>query len=168
MEAGLPLTIVMPGVVYGPGDRGPLSPVLRQYLRGKLRSIPEESAYCWGHVDDIAEAHLLAMERGEAGETYIIAGPPHTLVEFFSLAEEITGIPAPRRQLSPRTLRFLSALARTFGRLAFWSPNDMAETLRVGAGVTYLGSNEKARRELGYRPRSLREGLQETLQAEMS
>lgn len=167
LKRGLPLTIVMPGVVYGPGDAGPLRPVFRRYLQGSLRALPKGTAYCWGHVDDMAQAHTLAMDKGRAGETYIIAGPPHTLIEAFEIAERVTGIPAPRRRISPGVMRFLSTLAGTFGRLAFWSENDLAETLRVGAGVTYLGRNEKARRELGFRPRSLEDGLRETLQHEM-
>src|SRR5439155_22732755 len=57
--------------------------------------------YCWAHVEDTARAHILAMERGRAGETYIIAGMPHTLIEVFELAERITGIPAPRFHASP-------------------------------------------------------------------
>jgi nucleoside-diphosphate-sugar epimerase len=42
-----------------------------------------------------------------------------------------------------------------------------AEGLRVLAGVTYFGSNAKARRELGYAPRSLADGLRVTLEHEM-
>ena len=42
-----------------------------------------------------------------------------------------------------------------------------AEGLRVTAGVTYLGDNAKARRELGYAPRPLADGLAETLRHEM-
>jgi len=38
-----------------------------------------------------------------------------------------------------------------------------AETLRVMAGTSYLGDNAKARRELGYAPRALEEGMRETL-----
>lgn len=166
MREGLPLTIVMPGIVYGPGDRGPLRPVILQYLQGRLRILPRGSGYCWGHVEDMARAHLQALEKGRPGESYIIAGPPHTVEEAFDLAERVTGIPAPRRRLSPRTLRLLAGLAAVAGRLAFWSEGNLAETLRVGAGVTYLGSNEKARRELGVRPRPLEEGWPETLEVE--
>jgi nucleoside-diphosphate-sugar epimerase len=43
-----------------------------------------------------------------------------------------------------------------------------AEGLRIVAGVTYIGDNGKARRELGYEPRPLRTGLQETLQHELA
>jgi nucleoside-diphosphate-sugar epimerase len=58
--------------------------------------IPADTAYSWGYVDDIARAHLLAMEQGKPGEHYIIVGPLHMLVEAMDLAERITGVPAPR------------------------------------------------------------------------
>lgn len=167
MEAGLPLTVVMPGVTYGPGDTGPIRPLLLRYLEGNLRTLPRRTAFCWGHVEDTARGHLLAMEKGDPGETYIIAGPPHTLIEAFEMAEEITGIPAPSRHASPRTLRFLSGLMRGVGALVPLEGTSHPETLRVSAGVTYLGSNAKARRELGFDPRPLRAGLEETLRHEM-
>ena len=76
MKAGLPAVIVQPGAVYGPGDRGPLADTFVSFLRGQpARGAGEGSAYCWGHVADTARAHLLAMEKGRIGESYIIAGP---------------------------------------------------------------------------------------------
>jgi len=154
MRAGLPLVIVQPGVNYGPGDTSEIRPTLVRYLEGKLRALPKRTAYCWAHVEDTARAHVLAMERGKTGETYIVAGPPHTLIEAFEIAERITGIPAPRFHASPGLLRAIAAVSRS-------------ERLRDLAGVTYLGSNAKARRELGFDPRPLEVGLRETLQHEM-
>ena len=154
MSSGLPLVIVQPGVNYGAGDTSEIRPTFVRYLGGKLRALPKRTAYCWAHVDDTASAHLLAMEKGRPGETYIVAGPPHTLIEAFAIAERITGIPAPRFHASPRLLRAIAAVSRS-------------ERLRDVAGVTYLGSNAKARRELGFDPRPLEVGLRETLQHEM-
>lgn len=154
MKRGLPLVIVQPGVTYGPGDPSAMGVTLRQYLQRKLRGIPKGSAYCWGHVEDTAAGHLLAMERGRPGESYIIAGEPRTLVDAIELAALITGVPAPRLRPSPAFLKFLATLTRS-------------ETVRVGAGVTYLGSNAKAKRELGLRHRPFEEGFRETLLAEM-
>src|SRR5438128_9664347 len=94
------------------------------------------------------------MEKGRSGESYIVAGPPHTLIEAFAVAERITGIPAPRFHASPGLLRAIAALSRS-------------ERLRDVAGVTYLGNNGKARHELGFDPRPLDDGLRETLQHEM-
>jgi len=154
MKKGLPLVVVQPGVTYGPGDPSAMGITLREYLERKLRGVPKVSAYCWGHVEDTAAAHLLAMERGRAGESYIIAGEPKTLVDAVEMAERITGIPAPKMRPSPGFVRFLAAITRS-------------EMLRVSAGATYLGSNAKAKRELGLRHRPLEEGLRETLLAEM-
>jgi len=154
IRAGLPLVVVQPGVNYGPGDTSEIRPLIVRYLQRKLRVLPKRTAYSWAHVDDTARGHLLAMEKGRVGQAYIIAGWPHTLIDAFDLAERITGIPAPRFHASPGLLRALAAISRS-------------ERLRVAAGVTYLGSNEKARRELGFAPRPLEEGLRETLRHEM-
>lgn len=165
---GLPLIIVQPGVVYGPGDISAIHETWVDYLRRRLPAVPRGIAYCWGHVADTAAGHLLAMERGRPGESYIIAGPPHTLADALRLAEGITGVPAPRRQLSPGMMRAAAALVRPFEGLLPLPNTYTSEGLRVSAGVTYLGSNAKACRELGYAPRTLEEGLPETLRAEMA
>ncbi|HEX8857576.1 MAG TPA: NAD-dependent epimerase/dehydratase family protein [Actinomycetes bacterium] len=167
IAAGLPLVIVQPGVIYGPGDTSSLRPALVQYLRRRLPLVPRGTAYCWAHVEDIARGHLLAMERGRTGESYIIAGPPHTFAGALELAEELTGIPAPRLRAAPGLLRAAAQVMGLVERVAPVPLNYSAEYLRVNAGVTYLGSNAKARRELGYDPRSLRLGLAETLAHEL-
>jgi len=107
---GLPLIIVQPGLTYGPGDTSQFRGYLVRYLQGKLTSIPEKTAYCWGHVDDTARGHLLAMEKGLPGESYIIAGEPHTVAEAFQIAEKVSSIPAPRREISPTTLRIMASV----------------------------------------------------------
>jgi nucleoside-diphosphate-sugar epimerase len=166
MAAGLPLVIVMPGVVYGPDDPSNTGATLTQYLQRKLPMIPQQSAYCWAHVDDIAQAHRLAMEKGKAGESYIIGGPPHTLVEALQIAQELTGIPAPR-SAPPWLFTAMSRLMGIVERVVPVPDVYTAEGLRILAGATYIGNNAKARRDLGYQPRPLREGLAETLLYEM-
>jgi nucleoside-diphosphate-sugar epimerase len=156
MAAGLPLVIVQPGVVYGVGDHSPVRPIIDLYLRRRLPAVPAATAYCWGHVEDTAEAHRLAMDRGRPGDSYIIAGPPHTLADALRIAETVTGIPAPRLRI-PRLIT--SLLQRV--------PGAGAEGLRA-LGATYLGSNAKARRELGFDPRPLREGFAEVLPAHLA
>jgi nucleoside-diphosphate-sugar epimerase len=164
---GLPLLIVMPGVAYGPGDTSSLRTSLVDYLRRKLPPVPRRTAMCWAHVDDVARGHLLAMDKGRSGQTYIIAGERRELSQVFELAEEITGIPAPRK-ISPRALEMLSRLMRLVEAVVPLPEAYSSEGLRVVAGVTYLGDNSKARRELGYDPRPLRAGLEQTLRHEMT
>jgi hypothetical protein len=104
------------------------------------------------------------MGKGSLGETYIIAGEPQTSVEAFRLASEITGKPAPRT-ISHKVFVTMSRLVKPLDRLL--PPTYTSEGLRIVAGVTYLGDNGKAKRELGYNPRPFREGWGETLLHEM-
>ena len=57
VRAGLPLVVVQPGAVYGPGDPSTLGQVLRDYLRRRLLAVPKEAASSWGYVDDIVGGH---------------------------------------------------------------------------------------------------------------
>lgn len=167
MAAGLPLVIVQPGVVYGPGDTSTLRANLIDYLQRKLPVTPQKTALCWTHVDDAARAHLLAMDQGKAGENYIIAGEPLTLQAMFELAEKITGIPAPRMHLSPGMMKLMAATMKLVEGFARLPESYTSEGLRIVAGVTYIASNANAKRELGYTPRPLEDGLRETLAHEM-
>jgi nucleoside-diphosphate-sugar epimerase len=154
-EAGLPLVIVQPGVIYGSGDHSPMRGVIDAYLQRRLTMVPAAMAASWGHVEDTAAGHRQAMERGRTGESYIVAGPAHTLIEALRIAEAITGI-APPRLAIPRIVTDLLAA------LPF-----LPESLR-GAGASYLGSSAKAHRELGFVARPLREGFAEVLPAHLA
>jgi len=161
---GLPLVIVMPGAIYGPGDTSSLRTSIQDFLNQKLPMVPSQAAFCWAHVDDIVQGHVLAMEKGKIGESYIIAGEPHQLVEVFQLASQITGKPAPG--VAPyQIMKALSVLVRPFDSLL--PESYTSEALREVAGPTYLGDNNKAKRELGYTPRPFREGWEQTLHHEM-
>ncbi len=167
MRAGLPIVIVLPGVVYGPGDSSQIHALFVRYLSGKLPMVPRRTAYCWGHVEDTARAHLSAMEKGTPGEAYIIAGPAGTLRQVFVIAERITGIPAPRFDAPPWMMRTLASVMGVVEQLREVPENYSAEALRSSAGVTYLGRSTKAVRAFGFAPRPLEEGLRETLLHEM-
>lgn len=167
MKRGLPLVIVQPGLVYGPGDTSSMRDTFVQYLQGKLPMIPQKTAFCWSHVEDTARGHILAMEKGKVGESYIIAGPIYTFQEALEIAEKITGIRAPKLKASPGLLKAMSKMMGIVGSVISLPETYASETLRVVAGVTYIGSNEKARHELGFNPRPLEEGLRETLLHEM-
>jgi nucleoside-diphosphate-sugar epimerase len=167
MEQGLPLVIVMPGLVYGPGDTSSLRQMLVQYLQRKLPLIPQRTALAWAHVDDIVQGHILAMEKGKPGETYIIAGPPHTLTEAFQTAEQVTGIPAPMIKASPAMMRMMAGFMGVVEKIAPVPETMAGETLRAMAGTTYIGSNAKARRDLGYNPRPMEEGWRDNVLHEL-
>lgn len=166
---GLPLVIVMPGLVYGPDDHSLVGVTMRELLRRRLPALPEGSAFCWAHVEDIARAHLQAMEKGEPGETYIIGGPAHSLVEVAEKVAQVSGVPLPRSRPGPGLMKIVAALMGIVEALGVSLPTLYSpETLRYQAGVTMLGSYEKAQRGLGYAPRSLDEALPEVVRYEMA
>ena len=167
IAAGLPLMIVMPGLIYGPGDTSSVRTTFIQYLKRKLPLMPARTAYSWAHVEDIARGHILAMEKGNTGESYIIAGPTHTFVEAMQLAQKITGVPPPRITAAPAMMKMMAATTSVVEKVIPVPPDYSSEYLRISAGVTYIGSNAKARRAWEYNPRPLEEGLTETLQHEM-
>lgn len=168
IEQGLPLVIVMPGVVYGPGDRGPLHDAFIQYLQGRLPMVPKGARYCWAHVDDIARGHILAMEKGQVGESYILAGEPYGLPEALDLAEGITGVKAPRVRVPAAPIKAVASLIERLERYVALPSTYRSESLRGSAGVTYTARSDKARRELGWHSRPLEEGLRETLTHDMN
>ncbi|MCU0284611.1 MAG: NAD-dependent epimerase/dehydratase family protein [Candidatus Nanopelagicales bacterium] len=156
-RAGLPLVTVLPGVVYGPDDPSAVGKALRDLLRGRLPVITTGTAYSWAHVEDVADAHLRAMDRGRPGEAYNISGESRTLVEAVRMAGEV----AERRTplvVPARAVRAMAPLAAGLGRVLPLPDELTGESLRVSSGPTYLGSNAKARRELGFAPRPFEVG----------
>jgi nucleoside-diphosphate-sugar epimerase len=166
IKEGLPLVITQPGPVYGPGDTSSFHTTFVQYLTKKLPIMPQQTAFSWAHVDDVAHALWLAMEKGKAGENYHICGSTHTFVEVLKMAYEITGV-RPPMEVPPSMVRVMSVMMSLFEKFIPVPEIYMAESLRVIAGVTYIGTNSKAKRELGYNPRPFKEGLSETLKYEM-
>jgi nucleoside-diphosphate-sugar epimerase len=162
MEAGLPLVILQPGAIYGPGDTSQLGGVFGDWLAGKPLALPLETTLCWSHVDDVARAHVLAMERGVPGQTYIVAGSCHTLHEAFDIAARVTGRKAPRLWIPPGALRATAPVVGVLERVLPVPERYRAESLRVMAGTTYAGNDAKVREALGYEPRSLEQGFRET------
>lgn len=166
IKQGLPLVIVQPGLVYGPGDGGPAHDTFKMYLQRKLPLLTAGTEYSWGYIDDIAEAHLLAMEKGNAGENYFTCGPACTLVEAMKLAEKITGVPLPKMIASPGMVKTMANFTGLFdSKLNL--PAIYTREFLMATTATYIAKNDKAKRELGWNPRSLEAGLPPTLAWEM-
>ncbi len=166
IKEGLPLVIVQPGLVYGPEDTSSVRTSLTQYLTKQLPVMPKQTAFSWGYIDDITHAHWLAMEKGKIGENYNICGPTHTFINALEIANQITGIKLPMA-VSAGMIRTMSAMMYLFDKFIPVPESYTGEGLRVIAGATYIGSNAKAKRELGYDPRPLKDGLEITLKHEM-
>lgn len=167
IEQGLPLIILMPGLVYGPGDQGPTHDFMVDFLRRRLPMAPRRTAFSWAHVDDIVQGHVRALEAARPGQTYLLTGPSHTMQEAIETLSQLTGLRGPAWKPRPSTVRALAAVLGVVGNLAPLPPMMTAEVVRGIAGNTYIGDSSKAQREFGFAPRSLREGMRQTVSWEM-
>ncbi|NUS53223.1 MAG: NAD-dependent epimerase/dehydratase family protein [Nocardioidaceae bacterium] len=160
---GLDVRIVQPGIVYGPGDTAQTGELVAQVARGRRPQVPAGGGGCWAHVDDIAEGHLLAMDNGGAGASYMLAGPRSTLADALRTVARIAGTKGPM-VLPDGLVRSLAGVLGVVGRVVPLPPWYAAETLNAGL-ATYYGSPAKAERDLGWRARDLETGLRQTVQA---
>jgi dihydroflavonol-4-reductase len=156
---GLPVVVVCPGALYGPGEASLRGRLWQRYAQRRLPiMIGGESAYCWTHAADAAEGHWLAATQGRVGETYLLAGPALSQREFFAAAERVTGRPAPWLWLP-------ASWARLGARWLQGLRPGLAEVLRSFAGLTFLARSDKAQHELGWRARPVEAGLAQLLPA---
>jgi nucleoside-diphosphate-sugar epimerase len=148
-ERGLPIAIAQPGQIYGPGDHSGIGSLLRRAAAGTLPVLTfGDLGLNLAHVSDVADGIVRLLDTGRAGQAYVLGGEVVRLRDAVRIAAALAGKPAPRFELSPRFLRLAARLRP-----------DVAEVVRSADGVTYWATDAKARAELGYTPRSLREGF---------
>jgi nucleoside-diphosphate-sugar epimerase len=149
-------------VIYGPGDVGSsLGQLVGQLVAGKVVVGPRTGGACFAHVEDVARGHLLAMERGAPGESYILAGPRAQHADVLERVRRLAG--RGRVVLLPAgVLRVVATLTAPVERLLPLPQPMTAEAARSGI-ATYYGDPGKAERELGWSARPLEEGLADTV-----
>src|SRR5215218_2853075 len=162
---GAPIVIVQPGSVYGPGDHALVGQMIEQASTGKMpaKAFPELGLNMV-HVDDVADGILLAHDKGKVGESYVLGGEITTQGELIDKAAAIGGEKPPRMTVPPLVLKAMIPVGRFVGP-AMGLPPNFREMISAAHNVTYLARDDKARSELGYRPRDLETGLRETVTA---
>ena len=116
------------------------------------------------YVDDAAEGILLAHDHGRTGESYVLGGRITTLREMIETTARLAGRRPPRLTVPAWLLRAMIPLGPVIGRAMGVGPN-LGELISASDGVTYWATDEKARRELGYSPRDLEQGLRDLASA---
>jgi dihydroflavonol-4-reductase len=157
---GLPLIIVCPANVYGPGDQGPNGRFVADLLHYRLPGLPLDPAwFSYVHVDDVVAGLLLAAEAGVVGETYILSGENVPLNDFAKRVAKLAGKHAPFLRFPALLTRGTGMLLDALGRLTGVRFPISRENAETASGLRWLHSHAKATRELGWTPRSLDEGL---------
>jgi nucleoside-diphosphate-sugar epimerase len=167
-QRGAPIVIVQPGGVTGPEDVSPLNMTYEFYLRHMPIMMGPKAGLTVAHVDDITDGHILALEKGRNGESYILAGPAVTYRQMMEMWQAICGVSAPKLWLpgwtAALTSRFIGGLETAFKLKTALS----SEALMTQADYTYYASADKAKRELGWQPRPLEAAFKEVLEAKLT
>jgi dihydroflavonol-4-reductase len=163
---GLPCVIVQPGGVYGPEDHSALGVQINQFLAGRMPMIAfPEMGMNMVHVEDVAGGVLLALDKGEIGEAYVLGAEITTMRGLIETTARITDRKPPKRALPTPLLKALTPVGPLVGK-AMGLPPNLRELISSADNVTFWAKHDKAMAELGYSPRGLEQGLRDTLSAE--
>ena len=165
VDQGVPLMLLYPGVLYGPGFRTEgnlLGQVIADHLAGRLPGIIGACrTWSYAFIDDVASAHVAALDRGRIGHAYCLGGENVPQVRVFEILRQLTGRPLPRR--------IPLALARIVGALEEARASVLRTPPRLTRAVVNIFrhhwplDSSAAIHDLGYRITPLAEGLARTL-----
>ncbi|HHX11044.1 MAG TPA: SDR family oxidoreductase [Firmicutes bacterium] len=164
ISKGLDGVVVMPTGVIGPYDFKPSATgqMLLDYAAGKI-PVRIEGGYDFVDVRDVAEGHILVAEKGRTGEKYILSGEWMSVDDILQEVSKATRTPVPRWKipgaLASAVARMITSYCMLTGAKVLIN-HDSVSTLMGNS----LISSEKARRELGYTSRPLRETIRDTLE----
>ena len=158
--SGLPLIIICPSFVYGPGDEGPGGRFIDDLLRRRVPGLlANPGSFSYVHVDDVVAGLVAAATRGQTGETYLLTGDGMSMNEFAERVARLGGVGMPRLRfptpLAKGTGIVLDLVARPTGLRFPISREAVATTTQD----KWLHTHERATRDLDYQPRSLDQGL---------
>ena len=163
-EEGLPVVIVNPSTPIGPRDVKP-TPTGRVIVEAASGRVPAfvDTGLNVVHVEDVAEGHLQAFDRGRIGERYILGGHDMSLAEILGAIAARVGRRAPRVRLTPGMVMPLAFLAETWARTGGkGEPFVTLDGLKMARKLMYF-SSAKAADELGYRARPAEEALHDAI-----
>jgi dihydroflavonol-4-reductase len=162
-ERRLPVVIVNPSTPAGPGDRKP-TPTGRMIVDAASGRMPAfvDTGLNIVHVDDVARGHLLAYDKGEVGERYILGGEDLPLAVILEKIARLVGRRPPRVRLPHGAVMPLAHLAEAWCRCFGGEPFATCDGVRMARAWMFF-SSAKAQRALGYDPRPADQALADAI-----
>ena len=163
-RAGTDIVIVNPAAPIGPRDRKP-TPTGRMILdaaRGRMPAFVD-TGLCVVHVDDVAEGHVLAYERGQRGRRYVLGGENMSLQSILGTVAHLTGRHTPWLKLPHTAVLPVAYVAEAWARMTGVAPNVTVDGVKLARHRMYF-SSRRAETELGYSARPAREALADAIQ----
>jgi dihydroflavonol-4-reductase len=163
-EESVPVVIVNPSAPIGPRDikPTPTGRIVVDAARGKMPAYVDTGLNVV-HVEDAAEGHLQAYEKGVIGERYILGGENLTLLQILTLITKYVNRRPPSIKLPQKALLPIAYAAEFASRLTGnWEPFVTADGVKMSTKLMYF-SSEKARKRLGYKSRSAQEAIADSI-----
>lgn len=161
IERGLDAVIVHPTVVIGPNEThhvGVVQSLLFTYFDGKLPAVFAGGFNAVASSDVVAGA-VAAAHEGRRGESYILGGQWHSILELLRRTKKVSGATVPKIAIPVPLARMGVPLAQAFARVTGTKPAVTPEDLNQLVGNPHINC-AKAERDLGYRPRGLDAALE--------
>ena len=167
IAAGLPLAVVYPGVIYGPGELTEGNIVVRHILDLIHRRLPAliglpTRRWNYVYVEDVARGVAQALEKSPPAGRYVLGGENVTLGEFYSTVGRLTGAKIPTLRMPDALAKAAGAMQKAWARLRGSTPQltpDLVEIYKHD----WAYDSSRAERALGYRGRPFAEGLTATV-----
>ncbi len=159
-QQGLPVVIVNPSSPIGPRDvkPTPTGRLIVEAARGRMPAYVNTGLNLV-HVDEVARGHLLAFQKGEIGQRYILGGQNMTLREILTAIAAIAGGTPPRVQLPHNLVLPIAFVVEAWARLSRGGePFVTVDGVRQAKKLMYFTS-DRARKQLGYASRPVEEAL---------
>lgn len=156
--------IINPSSPIGPGDfkPTPTGQIILQMLNKKMPAYVD-TGLNFVHVDDVAAGHFLALEKGRIGEKYILGGENVMLKEFLDLISDYANLPKVTKKINSRYLYPFAYINEFFAYLVdHYSPMLTVDGLKMSKSQMFF-SSEKAKKELGYRPRDIKDAIKDSV-----
>ncbi len=164
-DRSAPIVIVNPAAPVGSRDVKP-TPTGKMIVDAAAGRMPAyvDTGLCVVHVDDVAQGHLLAFEKGRVGERYILGGENMTLCELLTRLAAITGRRPPKVRIPHVAIFPVAVLAEAWTRLTGGDePFVSVDSIRMAKKLMFF-SSDKAARELGYAPRPAGQALSDAFE----
>ena len=163
VHKGMDAVIVCPTGVIGPYDfrRSELGQLILDCVEQKPM-LYVDGAYDFVDVRDVAQGLFLAGEKGRCGESYILSGERVAVLDIIKIVQEVLGRRLFRLKIPFSLARFTANLTPLYYRLSHVKPRFTTYSLATITSNSYI-SYAKAKLELGYFPRPLRESLADTV-----
>ena len=167
VDNGMNIVIVNPTRVFGPGElskSNAVTKIIQKYIQKKWRFKPGNGKQTGNYVfvDDVVNGHIFAMEKGKAGERYLLGGYNLTFNEFISIVSDVSGI---KNNLVPIPLGLVGIYGLAEDMIAKFFNREPQITFSwvKKYKANWTTSTEKAEKELGYTKTPMKDAIKKTI-----